>query len=486
MCFWGVTNDRCDERDDEYDDLEPEEDLDENVTIMGTDLPTIDTDSLRVVTTTTRRTHGAAAILHACGQSNTSEERQKKTMFILDTLSLHPFAIIDKHGTEHNALAHPSVINKAITTSASIESVMPAKRSFEDMTGANPLCISCSPTIHADLANLISTSSYSKLLQQRQFVELPPDVCQLLNQDWTFHPQVKFFSSQVLAGSILWNTLNGQAVMLNTIEIYGRTKHVDIRRESFGTKKHNALPTSLPPPVPTLYPDVWPVTLQKSDGTKLLISTQVSNALATSTIRLDTKEPPTVGSTTLNFQLTSKQDSFACRIFIDCDSLRSAMAMIDNSNTTSFSNPHILYQLRQITTNISSPSAYVLCRTSGFITKSHSCQPYTIFTLADYDRGRNPCAKLFRLLAILVLKYGIDARLYKKDVLELWSASAGKMKSMLDNILALFDDDTNITILNNKDLDTHLQQLAVQLMPYIVSANKSIEDHIVQVFSCLD
>ncbi|KAL1930710.1 hypothetical protein VTP01DRAFT_10872 [Rhizomucor pusillus] len=40
--------------------------------------------------------------------------------------------------------------------------------------------------------------------------------------------------------------------------------------------------------------------MQKTDGTKLVIGTQVSNALPTSTIRLDTKLPPTAGASTLN------------------------------------------------------------------------------------------------------------------------------------------------------------------------------------------
>ncbi|KAH8548428.1 hypothetical protein BGW37DRAFT_411825, partial [Umbelopsis sp. PMI_123] len=56
------------------------------------------------------------------------------------------------------------------------------------------------------------------------------DVCALLNKDWEFHPQVKYSSAMVPAGAILLNTRNKQAAMINTVEMYGRTKVVDQHR----------------------------------------------------------------------------------------------------------------------------------------------------------------------------------------------------------------------------------------------------------------
>ncbi|ORZ09370.1 hypothetical protein BCR41DRAFT_293443, partial [Lobosporangium transversale] len=59
---------------------------------------------------------------------------------------------------------------------------------------------------------------------------LTDSMCELLNRDWEFRPQFKFACAQLLAGSILLNCNNNEAVMLNTVESYGRTKDVDAHR----------------------------------------------------------------------------------------------------------------------------------------------------------------------------------------------------------------------------------------------------------------
>ncbi|CEG77794.1 hypothetical protein RMATCC62417_12488 [Rhizopus microsporus] len=114
----------------------------------------------------------------------------------------------------------------------------------------------------------------------------------------------------ILAGSILLNRNKSQAVMINTAELHGCTKIVDGHRESFGYHKDRIHTTPLPPPLKTIHPDVWPVSLTRNDGPKLVIGTQVSNTLVTSSIRLDHKLPPSVGGITTNFNLIVN-DSFA-------------------------------------------------------------------------------------------------------------------------------------------------------------------------------
>lgn len=70
------------------------------------------------------------------------------------------------------------------------------------------------------------------------------------------------------------NTRNGQAIMINTVEDYGRTKHVEGHSKAFSRLKEDAVvDTSIPPPINTKYPDIWPHSLQHADGTKLLIGT---------------------------------------------------------------------------------------------------------------------------------------------------------------------------------------------------------------------
>ncbi|KAF9897277.1 hypothetical protein BX616_005884 [Lobosporangium transversale] len=110
------------------------------------------------------------------------------------------------------------------------------------------------------MTNLLSMSPHSEILKSRTFVELTDSMCELLNRDWEFRPQFKFACAQLLAGSILLNCNNNEAVMLNTVESYGRTKDVDAHREPFGTIKGVAIPTTLSPPTKTRYKDVWPTT----------------------------------------------------------------------------------------------------------------------------------------------------------------------------------------------------------------------------------
>ncbi|CAO3697231.1 unnamed protein product [Rhizopus microsporus] len=128
-------------------------------------------------------------ITHACQQKGTENDKNK-TMFIVDTLSLKPFAILDNHGNEESALAHDTIVNKLVTKDDSIKSIPTMKRPYEDDSATNSLCINCSSQVHAELSNLFDTSSYSSLLKQQEYIPLADDICTLLNKDWQFYPQV--------------------------------------------------------------------------------------------------------------------------------------------------------------------------------------------------------------------------------------------------------------------------------------------------------
>ncbi|KAI7882900.1 hypothetical protein K492DRAFT_120815, partial [Lichtheimia hyalospora FSU 10163] len=49
----------------------------------------------------------------------------------------------------------------------------------------------------------------------------------LLNQDWLFRPQMRFFAAKAPSGPILVDPLTSKAVLINTIELYGRSIMVD-------------------------------------------------------------------------------------------------------------------------------------------------------------------------------------------------------------------------------------------------------------------
>ncbi|KAI9303561.1 hypothetical protein BJ944DRAFT_289301 [Cunninghamella echinulata] len=425
------------------------------------------------------------AILYACQQQSDTDETKAKTMFILDTLRLKPLSIVNNIGEEYNALAHPNIIQKAISEHSSIQVTLPMKRPYHETE--NPLCPNCSPTIPEHLESLLAISPYSKLLRQQHYMEISQEICELLNYDWTFYPQMMYACAQMLAGAILWNCNNGEAVIINNVEIYGRRKTVDDHREPFGIKKQDSTAdTSLPPPFKTKYSNVWPVTLDIREGKKLMIGTETFNALITSSMRLDKRLKPSIGAITMNFTLLQKKDSESCSVYLDKESVEKAMMLAKNEQAISISKTNILYQLRQLNTKFDMPSTFYLCRASGPITKSHIYQPYSLFTLADFDRGRTPATTIFSLIATSIIKHGAEANLPIQFVKKCNSQCKGKILSIFQEILDLYGSSTQITILGNNELNGKLETLAGLLPSYIATANKSVENEITKLFDLLD
>lgn len=123
--------------------------------------------------------------------------------------------------------------------------------------------------------------------------------CQLLNEDWTFLPQLRFACAQLLAGAIIMNK-NNEAVLVNTVEIYGRQRSLDVHRENFVNKKGKSASSSLPP-VTTKYHYTWPTTMKDNEGDKLVVGTKTLNALITSSLRIDSIHEASVGGDHLAF-----------------------------------------------------------------------------------------------------------------------------------------------------------------------------------------
>ncbi|CAO3632526.1 unnamed protein product [Cunninghamella echinulata] len=167
------------------------------------------------------------AIIHACDQQGSEQRDKNKSFIIADIMSLHPFAFLDSQGNEVNALAHKNGINRLIPNYESIHPNLPMKHPFDDTHLNNVLCNSCNPKVNNELHDLITTSPYYKFS--------------------VFLPASEIFSAIVLAGSIILNSINNQAIMINT---------VDQRREFFENLKSGIHSTYLPPPIKTLYPDV--------------------------------------------------------------------------------------------------------------------------------------------------------------------------------------------------------------------------------------
>ncbi|KAI9305133.1 hypothetical protein BJ944DRAFT_201527 [Cunninghamella echinulata] len=425
------------------------------------------------------------ASLYACQQSFTDKDNKEKILFILDTLKLKPFGIKDNNGLEQNALAHQNIIEMLINNDTFFP-ILPAKRKYGS---EDSVCQNCNIPPVPGLKKILSISPYTKALSSRHYLELTKDICYLLNDDWEIRPQTKYFCAQVLSGAIIINNNNGEGIIINCVEAYGRTGPVDIHREQFGSIKSSSLSTSLPPPKKLRYEDVWPVTINSHEGSKIVIGTQTCNLLITSSLRLDKCLPPSLGATTNNFFLRSEKDSLATSIYLDKESVEKALILSKNKDTTCLQNSNIIHQLRQLTTKFHCPSTYYLCRATSFFTKSHTNHPYTIFTLCEFDRARGNGkygSMLLRRIALNILDKGQEGTLDKKFVLNIKNHCTGNVLSILDDILhefILVSPSTEIRIINNKQLNGHLERLAKQLAPYIATANKSVSTSIVDTFS---
>ncbi|CAO3565325.1 unnamed protein product [Mortierella alpina] len=421
------------------------------------------------------------AVLSACNLLDESDEEKCKTLFIVDALKLRPFALQSDLGVEQYALAHKSILDKLVIGEVAVAATdIPRKRRcVEDVV----------TSVAPGLENLLGVSPYASSLLTRTFVELDEPMCELLNEDWRLQPQLQYACAQALASSIFYNTRNGEAVMINTVEVYGRKITVDAHRERFSVKKGAVSRSSLPPPSPmTRYPLVWPLTIADTEGEKLLLGTHSFNALVTSSLRLDSSCPASVGGSTSSFKLRDPQESKATRIFLDKESVEKAFALARDRATSYVSAFNKFEQLRQLRSKFHDGSTYRLCRASGFMTQSHTCMPYTVFTLADFDQSQSvegrAASSLFQAIATGVLTQGLEACLELATVLTLRSqcSDQGSIGRIFDKIVESFSSQKAIAVIGNTALNAELEGLAQILSSYISTANKSVASFVQDCF----
>lgn len=145
---------------------------------------------------------------------------------------------------------------------------------------------------------MLSGSPYNGVIIESDYSELYSDLAGFMNEDWDLKPQMLFACSALLSGMIL--VYGTKCIVVNCIEPYARTKTLDSHRESFKVKKE-ILPASSLPPEDTRYKNVLVTCMNDQDGTKLVIGTEVFNALISSSLRLDTIAKPVIGPSTTHF-----------------------------------------------------------------------------------------------------------------------------------------------------------------------------------------
>lgn len=108
------------------------------------------------------------------------------------------------------------------------------------------------------------------------------DIANLSSQDWLLRPQMRFYAAKVLAGAILINPNSLSAIMINTIEVYGRTNIIDAHCERSISIKGVAARTTNPP-IDSMYRNIWVISVNDVYGRKLNISTKIFNGYCTKT-----------------------------------------------------------------------------------------------------------------------------------------------------------------------------------------------------------
>lgn len=424
------------------------------------------------------------SILRAFRQSAASDYEKNKTLWIAESLKLQPFALTDNNQVEEIALMHcdnvASLINKSQDQSYRVKNItFGKKRRWDSSIKLNDEA--SATNIEAALLSIIHYGPYSHQLSKRGFTQLNDDSCQLLNDDWTSLPQLRFACAQLLAGAIIINK-NNEAVLVNTVEIYNRQRTLDVHRETFVNKKGMATLSSLPP-IDTKYYNTWVTIMGDTDGSKLVVGTKTLNALITSSLRIDSVHQASIGGVISHFDLDDST-ALTTSVFLDNESIEKANILASNPNASKINRFDLRYQLRQLRSKFQYPSTYLLCRASSIFANDLRSQPYTIFTLYEApDTGRDSAtkmvSKLFYNVANLVHS-STNPTLPKQYVNTLFvKCQDGQIKSILQQIVDLYhEDEYTINILDNHSLNALLTLLASLMSASLVSANKSVAENV--------
>lgn len=315
------------------------------------------------------------------------------------------------------------------------------------------------------------------------------EIVKLLNQDWFFRPQMRFVAAKILSGAILVDPISSHALLINTVELYGRSSLVDAHHERCLNKR--GIPAvSTNPPTSSRYKGIWAISVKDNDGTKLSIATKSFNALVTSSIRLDTKHAAELGPTTSKFDIDTKHGR-DIQIFFNEENYIEATKIALNQHAANISDTDILQQLRQIRSKFNDHSSYIPSRSSSLHCDFHRLQPQTIFTYCTFDTSSSHCdgklaSQLFAHIAREVINKKEEAMLHKSVITNISGKCkpGGKVKDILDDISELFANGcTAIKILdNNIPLCNHLKLLAHILHSYISQANQTIANEIGIIF----
>jgi hypothetical protein len=415
---------------------------------------------------------------------------KRKKLLIAELGVLKPVAYIDHQGKEHSLLAASKVID-SLTSSQKKEkqplclAITPKKRNHSgEEIETNP-----SPSIR----NVVLDSPYKNLLSKAKHIELDHQGSLLLNNSWSINPIATHIATKILEEIIFVE--GHKALLVLCGEIYGRLPSLDAHYEKTSTTKGNFPQCSLPH-IDTRYPNVELCLMNVDRSQKLVLGTKTMNVLITSSIRIDCNEKPTIGPSSSNGFLPSRET----RIFIEKTKIEEVQRMIEKKATFNEigSRQVLLYpfdefaQLRQLRSKFDKVSTYLCYRFSSKYTNDYRTRPFTIWTLADRSTNRDEdstnksVSKLFRYIATSVWKKGEEALLEQEFVVSLRDQCKPKHKiqRIYEKIDKLYNKNTStLSIIAKKDLNRQLKKLASILSSEISKGNEGIASNIYHCFN---
>lgn len=307
-------NGHCEAISDKSKRRSPEDDKNDNSTIISLKHRKLQSLSLNIdeIDSNSRSQKAVdknTAILLAFGMSLGSTREKENSIMLAKIGNLEPISLVGGSGIIYHFLKSSDSISDVLNDQPSGSWTLPV---------ADTVVQNSSPSsVDSLLDHIINTSPLNYHLCEQKYVELTMEVTQLINQDWTFFPQLRYATSQIFAGAILVNKTS--ALLLNSIESYGRSKSVDAHYER---KIGTAMNTSSFPKRQPNYGWINVITTHEDGATKLKIGTTVSNLLVTSSIRIDqnsvTKNIVELGSTTSNFTATKDTKIY---LYTSCNTL---------------------------------------------------------------------------------------------------------------------------------------------------------------------
>ncbi|KAG0002939.1 hypothetical protein BGZ65_002186, partial [Modicella reniformis] len=431
-------------------------------------------------------------VLQACQQEHEEPIQKLLTLARVRELGLVPYWTRSPQGEIRASLSHMDVVASLHETGINSPVFVPDPSTSILSRMRNSTSELRSKASDPSLESVLALSPISRVFRGREYVVLTQEFCNFLNEDWRMFPSYRFACARMLGGCILHNTRNGAAILVNTLEVYGGSRLIDIHRESTRNGKSE---NSVPNASGSYYDRVLPTSMALGAGfeqRKLIIRTDMFDALVTCSTRLDAAfrgpgSRHSVGPTNHNFTLSSDGDRNSARIYLDKECVQAAHEIAKDINAYRVVVGSANHQLRQLRTAFDDPFTYCLCRGWGPLTSSNVCQPYTIFTIGQNDlaiRGNgHAVGKLFDNIAFEVLKRGEHATLSRETVQSARDScnDGGDVTKALNAILTQYQDDTGLPILSNKSLNTPLETLANCMSPYLSKGNSSVTHFLTDV-----